>query len=67
MTTNHNSYLYSKWSDYDDDYFLPTIPWAPHIVSYTENFQPDILDKQDKKDTQKNDWTTVVIKKRAQK
>ena len=84
MNSNHNSSLYSKWYEYNDEYLLPTIPWAPHIVSYTENYQanqldkpdipgkpdqpdqPDQPDRQEKEDILKDDWTTVVIKKRKQ-
>jgi len=25
------------WNEYDYDTRLPTIPWAPHIVSYTKD------------------------------
>ena len=54
MTSN------TKWYECTDDYILPTIPWAPHIVSYTVNYETE------KEDKQEDNWTTVVIKKRKQ-
>jgi len=64
MTSDTNSSLCTKWWEYDNDYLLPTIPWAPHIISYTENYEPD---KTEKEDTLKDHWTTVVVKKRKPK
>jgi hypothetical protein len=64
MNSNNNSSVYSRWCEYEKDYLLPTIPWAPHIVSYAENYEPD---NQEKEDTLKDDWTTVVVKKRRPK
>jgi len=63
MNSNNNSSLCTKWWEYDDDYILPTIPWAPHIISYTETYDPE----KEKEDKQEDVWTTVVVKKRKPK
>ena len=64
MTSDTNSSLCTKWCEYENDYLLPIIPWAPHVVSYTENYEPNETKKED---TLQDDWTTVVVKKRKNK
>ena len=43
------------WADYDeDDYMIPTIPWAPHIKAVSIKLQPN----------ESQEWTTVKSKKK---
>lgn len=39
------------WADYEDDYLLPIIPWAPHVKQVS--LKPDTTE-----------WTTVKSKKK---
>ena len=43
-----------RWADYEDDDFLPIIPWAPHVKQVSP-----------KSDT--NEWITVNSKKKVSK
>ena len=52
MHTNlSSSYQTKRWADYEDDYLLPIIPWAPYIKQISLKYQP-------------NEWTIVKSKKK---
>ena len=40
-----------RWADYEDDYLLPIIPWAPYIKQVS--LKPEF-----------GEWTTVKSKKK---
>lgn len=40
-----------RWSDYEDDDFLPIIPWATHIKQVSLKYE-------------QSEWTTVKSKKK---
>lgn len=55
MQSNYSSFgthiETKRWADYDDDDFLPIIPWAPHIKSVS--LKPEVCE-----------WTIVMSKKK---
>lgn len=55
---------YTKlWADYDeDDYIIPTIPWAPHIKAISIKLQSK--EPQDFNHNDSHEWTTVKSKKK---
>lgn len=55
MQSNYSSFgthiETKRWADYDDDDFLPIIPWAPHVKQVSLKSEP-------------SEWTTVKSKKK---